>query len=181
MLLASLIGASIRKKYNSWVHDYCRGNDVPTMPENRDISCKQLAKFFDKCKDHYPMSDRYIAEVHDSPDKGDCTEREHMRNWFNQNNMTGTGPYSRKVGNTGGRTCYQRLLNAASLLWIAEASGVDESTVIKAYNAAAAAGDYRRACGAIRRIIPWETIYSALTSTGKIEVEKRSLFRFFRR
>ena len=98
-----------------------------------------------------------------------------MRDWFSQNHWTGTGPYSRRTPNYSGRTCYQRLLNAASLLWIAEAAGVDESTVATAYNAAAATDDYRRACGAIRRIIPWETVYSALTATGKIEDETNRL------
>lgn len=149
------------------------------MPKAKDISCKQLAKFFDRCEDHYPISDRYIAEVHDSPDKGDRTEREHMRDWFRDNHRTGTGPYSRSKGNTSGRTCYQNLKNAASLLWIAEASGVEQSIVVSAFDAAAAAGDYRRACGAIRRIIPWEMVYSALTSTGRLNMGRKLFISFF--
>lgn len=52
------------------------------------------------------------------------------------------------------------LMKAGSLLWIAEAVGIDELTVKQAYEAAVAAGDYRRACGAIRKIITWDMIYA---------------------
>ena len=151
------------------------------MPEAGDVSCMQLARFFSRCEDHYPISDRYIVEVHDSPDKGDRTEREHMRDWFRDNLRTGTGPYSRSKGNDSGRTYYQNLKNAASLLWIAEAAGVDESTIELAFGAAVAAGDYRRACGAIRHIIPWEMVYSALTSSGKMNAERESPFSLSRK
>ena len=51
-------------------------------------------------------------------------------------------------------------MNAGSLLWIAEALGIDELTVKQAYDAAIAAGDYRRACGAIRKIITWDMVYA---------------------
>ena len=51
-------------------------------------------------------------------------------------------------------------MNAASLLWIAEAVGIDELTVKIAYAAAVGAGDYRRACGAIRKIITWDMVYA---------------------
>ena len=52
--------------------------------------------------------------------------------------------------------------NAASLLWIAEAVGIDELTVKIAYEAAVGAGDYRRACGAIRKIITWDMVYACV-------------------
>ena len=41
-----------------------------------------------------------------------------------------------------------------------EAVGIDEPTVRRAYEAAVAADDYRRACGAIRKIIAWDMIYA---------------------
>ena len=56
----------------------------------------------------------------------------------------------------------QRETNAASLLWIAEAVGIDELTVKIAYEAAVGAGDYRRACGAIRKIITWDMVYACV-------------------
>jgi protocatechuate 3,4-dioxygenase alpha subunit len=51
-------------------------------------------------------------------------------------------------------------MNAGSLLWIAEAVDIDELTVKMTFDAAVAAGDYRRACGAIRKIITWDMIYA---------------------
>ena len=97
--------------------------------------------------------------MHDSPEKSGRDEREHMAIWFRANETTGSGSYSRLEPNKSARRCYNSLMNAASLLWIAEAVGIDEPTVERAYEEAAAAGDYRRACGAIRRIITWDMIY----------------------
>lgn len=125
---------------------------------DHDLTCKQMACIFKRCAGHYPVSDRYIREIHDSPDKSGRDEREHMIVWFEANATTGSGAYSRAKGNSSARTCYQRLSNAASLLWIAEAVGVDRATVELAFDAAVEAGDYRRACGAIRKVIPWEAI-----------------------
>lgn len=50
-----------------------------------DIRCREFSDFLSTKKDHYPYSDRYIAEVHDSPDKTGRTEREHMVVWFRAN------------------------------------------------------------------------------------------------
>lgn len=125
-----------------------------------DIRCRKFSDFLSTKKDHYPYSDRYIAEVHDSPDKTGRTEREHMVVWFRANETKGSGSYSRETPNRSARRCYNSLMNAASLLWIAEAVGVDELTVRRAFEAAVAAGDYRRACGAIRKIITWDMIYA---------------------
>ena len=92
------------------------------------------------------------------PDKSGEDEREHMIIWFESNETSGSGSYSRKTPNGSARTCYGRLCNAASLLWIAEAVGVPKATVQRAFEAAETAGDYRSACGRIRKIIPWDEI-----------------------
>ena len=113
-----------------------------------DLTCSEAARFFERrCADHYPVSDRYLALVHDSPDKSGRTEREHMISWFAANQTLGSGGYTRQAANTSARRCYQRLQNAASLLWIAEACGVDGALVEKAYRAASEAGDRRRVRG----------------------------------
>ena len=125
-----------------------------------DIRCKTFSDLLATKSDHYPYSDKYIREVRDSPDKTGRTEREHMVSWFRANETKGSGHYSRQNPNQSARRCYNSLLNAASLLWIAEAVGIDELTVRRAYEAAVAAGDYRRACGAIRKIITWDMIYA---------------------
>lgn len=83
-----------------------------------------------------------------------------MVEWFRANETKGSGSYSRQSPNQSARRCYNGLINAASLLWIAEAVGIDELTVRQAYQAAVSAGDYRRACGAIRKIITWDMIYA---------------------
>ncbi|QKF07202.1 hypothetical protein HLV38_02985 [Berryella wangjianweii] len=134
------------------------GADMPPG----DIRCKKFAKILAAKADHYPYSDRYMGSVHDSPDKTGRTEREHMTGWFCGNETKGSGAYARQTSNHSSKRCYNSLMNAASLLWIAEAMDIGEPTVHRAFEAAAAAGDYRRACGAIRTIITWDMIYEQI-------------------
>lgn len=124
----------------------------------KELTCREFAELLRSRKAHYPISDRYISEIHDSPDKSGEDEREHMIIWFESNETSGSGSYSRKTPNGSARTCYGRLCNAASLLWIAEAVGVPKATVQRAFEAAETAGDYRSACGRIRKVIPWDEI-----------------------
>lgn len=126
--------------------------------ERDEITCDEMADLFERCADSYPVSERYLREVHDSPVKSGRNEREHMVIWFRANSTTGSGSFCRQKGNRSARTCYQRLQNAASLLWIAEAVGVDRATVERAFQAAVDKGDWRRGAGAIRSVIPWEAI-----------------------
>jgi protocatechuate 3,4-dioxygenase alpha subunit len=128
----------------------------------KDIRCRKFSDILASKKSHYPYSDKYKREVKGA---GLCksnypSEREHMVAWFNANETHGAGAYSRQTPNTSARRCYNSLMNAASLLWIAEAVGIPELTVKQAYLAATKAGDYRRACGAIRKIITWDMIYA---------------------
>lgn len=137
--------------------------EVAKMPNGeknnpKDITCLAFARFLKTRKLHYPISDRYIEEIHDSPDKTGEDEREHMVAWFMANETHGHGSYSRNTPNTSAKTCYGRLGNAGSLLWIAEATGVPDDMVNQAFEAAVEAGDHRRACGAIRKIIPWTEV-----------------------
>ena len=74
-----------------------------------DMTCKEFAELLKTRDAHYPISDRYVNEVHDSPDKSGDDEREHMIIWFEANDKTGTGPYSRSTPNTSARRCYARL------------------------------------------------------------------------
>lgn len=134
------------------------------------ITCREMTRFFRSREDHYEWSDRYMRDVHDSPAKSGRTEREHMVSWFGANPTEGSGPYSRKKGNNDARTCYNRLQNAASLLWIAEAVGADSALVRRAYEAAVSCDDRCKACGAIRREIPWECV-----EAGCLELKGHSL------
>lgn len=125
-----------------------------------DLRCRAFSDILAGKDDHYPYSDRYIEEVHDSLDAAGHTEREHMVGWFRANETKGCDPYSRQTPNKSARRCYNSLMSAASLLWIAEAVGIDDLTVHRAFDAAVDVGDYRRACGAIRKIITWDMIYA---------------------
>lgn len=131
------------------------------MVADGDIRCSEFADILAARNDHYPLSDRYIKEVHDSPDKTGDTEREHAVIWFRANETTGSGGYSRRTPNYSAKRCYGNVGNAGMLLWIAEALDVPSSVVGRAYDAAArfGGGDVRGACKAVREIIPWECIY----------------------
>lgn len=55
-----------------------------------DMTCREFAKLLKTHDAHYPLSDRYVNEIHDSPDKSGNDEREHMIIWFEANDKTGT-------------------------------------------------------------------------------------------
>ena len=132
------------------------------MASRNDMSCLAFSHLLRFKRPHYPYSDRYLSEVNDSPDTHARTEKQHMVQWFADNATHGSGAYSRQKPNNSAKNCYNKLENAASLLWIAEAAGVEKPIVAAAFEAARQAGDYRRACGAIRKIISWSMIIESL-------------------
>lgn len=143
------------------------------MIADGNIRCSEFADILATRDDHYPLSDRYVEEVHDSPDKTGDTEREHAVSWFRASETKGSGGYTRMAPNYSAMNCYNNAKNAAMLLWIAEAVGVPADQVERAYGAAAEAGTgsardargYRgqTACRALREKIPWECIYRHAT------------------
>lgn len=160
-------------------HSDCWENHVEQS--GRELTCREFAKLLRSRKAHYPISDRYISEIHDSPDKSGEDEREHMIIWFESNQTCGSGSYSRKSPNRSARTCYGRLGNAASLLWIAEAMGVPDDTVQRAFDAAAEAGHHRTACSRIRKIIPWDEVKKRAEEILNETQRPRGLTRFLHR
>ena len=132
------------------------------MASGNDMSCGAFPHLLRFKRSHYPYSDRYLSEVHNSPDTHARTEKQHMVQWFADNTTHGSGAYSRQKPNNSAKNCYNKLENAASLLWIAEAVGIEGPAVAAAFEAARQAGDYRRACGAIRKIISWSMIIESL-------------------
>ncbi len=147
----------------------------------RELTCREFAELLRTRKAHYPISDRYVSEVHDSPDKSGGDEREHMVIWFESNETCGSGSYSRKSPNRSARACYGRLGNAASLLWIAEAMGVPGDAVQCAFDAAVDAGHHRTACSRIRKIIPWDEVRSRAETLLAETQGTRGLTRIMRR
>ena len=132
------------------------------MARRTDMSCVAFSHLLRFKRSHYPYSDRYLSEVNNSPDAHARTEKQHMVHWFADNATHGSGAYSRQKPNNSAKRCFNKLENAASLLWIAEAVGIEEPVVAAAFEAARQAGDYRRACGAIRKIITWSMIIESL-------------------
>lgn len=132
------------------------------MARRTDMSCVAFPHLLRFKRSHYPYSDRYLSEVNNSPDTHARTEKQHMVHWFADNATQGSGAYSRQKPNNSAKRCFNKLENAASLLWIAEAVGIEEPVVAAAFEAARQAGDYRRACGAIRKIITWSMIIESL-------------------
>lgn len=125
-----------------------------------DIRCKTFSGFLATQKDHCLYSDRYIVEVHDSSTKTSRTKCEHMIEWFRASETKEFESYFRENTNRSARRRYNSLMNAASLLWIAEVVGVDELTARHACEAVVSAGDYCLACGAIRKIVAWDINYA---------------------
>lgn len=132
------------------------------MAYQEDMDCIAFSNLLNTKEPHYPYSDRYNSEVHRSQDEAEPTEKEHMVNWFKNNPTNGSRSYSRQNPNNSAKKCFFRLANAASLLWIAEAAGIDEPTVAKAFEAAKQAGNVQGSCKAIRDIISWSMIMQAI-------------------
>lgn len=84
-------------------------------------------------------------------------QKEHVLTWFASQVSRGAGAYSRQAPNTSSRTTYNRLMNPAMILWIAEALDEDPEVVQEAGEKALAVPSRSRA-GAARKVIPWSRI-----------------------
>lgn len=92
------------------------------------------------------------------PPRTGRTEREHVASWFGVNPTTGSGTHSRQSGNSSAKVCHDRPQGAALLPWMAEVVGTGGEAVGRASRVAAARGDRRGACRAVREEIPWDTV-----------------------
>lgn len=84
-------------------------------------------------------------------------QKEHVISWFASQVTRGAGAYSRTKPNTSARTTYNRLLNPAMPLWIAEALGEDPTVVQQAGEQALTVPPRSRTATA-RKVLPWERI-----------------------
>lgn len=123
-----------------------------------DVSCREMARLSKSREEHHAWSDRYAAETHDSPSRTGRAEREHVASWFGANPTIGSGAHSRQSGNSSAKVRYDRTWSAAPLPWMAEAVGTGGEAVGRASRVAAARGDRRGACRAVREEIPWDTV-----------------------
>ena len=84
-------------------------------------------------------------------------QKEHVLTWFASQPTRGAGAYSRKTPNTSARITYNRLMNPAMILWIAEALGEDPQ-VVQAAGEKVLAVPSRSRAGAARKVLPWSRI-----------------------
>jgi hypothetical protein len=93
------------------------------------------------------------------------SQKEHWIGWlFNYNSP---GAYGRKV--TSGRDAefvYNHIVCPGLLTYLADASGVSRSLVRQAKRMMLSKGTEMARAGAIRRIIPWGTVQTALFENG---------------
>ncbi|NWN87575.1 MAG: hypothetical protein HLX51_03390 [Micrococcaceae bacterium] len=84
-------------------------------------------------------------------------QKEHVLVWFASQVTRGAGAYSRNTPNANARTTYNRLLNPAMILWIAEALDEDPKIVQEAGEKALTVPPRSRAAAA-RKVLPWSRI-----------------------
>lgn len=95
------------------------------------------------------------------------SQKEHWVGWLFHYNSPGA--YSRKVTNgRDARFVYNHVACPGLLTYLADAAGVSRSLVREAKRIAAGAGTENRRAGAIRRLIPWELVQSALIENGYV-------------
>jgi hypothetical protein len=92
------------------------------------------------------------------------SQKEHWLGWLREYN--GPGFYGRMSWDVGAKEVYNRVVNPAMLVWLAEASGVDESDLRRAIGATLDVPNNMPAqSGCFRRHISWEMIEERLRST----------------
>lgn len=84
-------------------------------------------------------------------------QKDHVLGWFASQVTRGAGAYSRSKPNTSARVTYNRLLNPAMPLWIAEALGEDPDVVQQAGENALTVPPRSRTAAA-RKVLPWSRI-----------------------
>ena len=123
-----------------------------------DVSCREMARFSKSREERHAWSGRYATEAHDPPAQDGRAEREHVASWLGANPTTGSEAHSRQLGNNSAKVCHSRPQGAALLPWMAEVVGAGGEAVGRASRVAAARGDRRGACRAVREEIPWDTV-----------------------
>lgn len=107
-----------------------------------------------------------IRRLRADPPVGDArkwylTQKQHWIGWLGE--YHGPGAYGRKVDvKRNARFAYNHVVEPAMLLYLANASGVDPRLIAAARRASAKGDTLMQKSGAIRSVIPWETVAAAL-------------------
>lgn len=89
------------------------------------------------------------------------TQKEHWREWLQ--GYQSSGGYGRKGNKERDASyAYNHIVEYRMSLWIIDAAGVNPKLVRAARHASAHACTKQGKSGAIRRIVPWETLAAAL-------------------
>jgi len=95
------------------------------------------------------------------PRKWYLTQKQHWLGWLSE--YGGAGAYRRQTGvKRDARFAYMHIVEPAMLLYLASASGVDRKLLAAARHASARGTTLMEKSGAIRALIPWETVGAAL-------------------
>lgn len=95
------------------------------------------------------------------------SQKEHWLGWLAE--YDGPGAYGRQTGKfRNARYVYNHIQCAPMLLWLAEASDVEEKAIEAAFDAVLAAPKRNATqCSVLRQVIPWSVIASKLEEKAK--------------
>lgn len=96
-----------------------------------------------------------------NPKKWYLTQKEHWIGWLDE--YSGPGAYGRQTGVVrDAQYAYNHVVQPELLLYLATASGVDSQLVAAANRAFENRTSLMQAAGAIRAIVPWDTVAEVL-------------------
>lgn len=90
------------------------------------------------------------------------TQKAHWLGWLNPSARTGTYP-RRDVPGRDAKYVYNHIVEPKLLLWLIAASGLSQSIVQAAHEAAASASSMAGQSASIRRVVPWATLCDHLS------------------
>lgn len=124
-----------------------------------DMHVRDFVRVLQRLESHLPISDAFESDLPQRRGSWWSSQKEHLIQWFGDQETYGSGAFAREVRNTSARTTYSRLLSAPAFVWLAEALGEDPAVVSAAANAARAEPNPRRRPGILRGALPWERIF----------------------
>ncbi|MGH1578740.1 hypothetical protein [Planktotalea sp.] len=109
------------------------------------------------------------------------SQKEHWLGWLAE--YDGPGAYGRRGDpNRDARYVYNHIQCAPMLFWLAEASGIEDKLLSKAFNVVInAPATNASQCAALRRVLPWEAVAMRLPSPSWFISMRATLFKALKR
>lgn len=115
--------------------------------------------------------DDLLAAINVLPDQTRLLLRSYKQQWLDWlSEYDGPGFYSRENPDRTARFIFNRLNNPEMILWLAEASGVDETLILHAAQFPRTGASKQTQAAAVRNVITWELIEASL---GEIQSGNR--------